>query len=135
MNQQYVLTGSSINSLEEFYDSIGELLLPNDYWGKNLDALHDILSGGFNIPKSPFELVWKDYNHTKNSLGYAATIEWYQSKVEFFQEDAENLEYYSRKLEEARLSKGETLYDGLFQILSDNSTDVEFAENDIKFKM
>ena len=53
---EYVLDGTKVTSLEAFYDQISETLIPGAYFGSNLDALDDILSGGFGTPEGGFVL-------------------------------------------------------------------------------
>lgn len=41
--RELTLDGSRIHSREDFYHSLGEQLELPDYFGDNLDALHDVL--------------------------------------------------------------------------------------------
>jgi ribonuclease inhibitor len=60
------LAGKSIRSLEEFYDQIsGKLLFP-DYFGRNLDALWDVLTTDV---QGPLELAWEDAEASKKFMG------------------------------------------------------------------
>jgi ribonuclease inhibitor len=61
-----VLKGSEIKSVEDFHTQIKELLELPDYYGKNLDALWDCMSGWVNMP---LKLIWIDYKITKNNIG------------------------------------------------------------------
>ncbi|MFI0799183.1 Barstar (barnase inhibitor) [Amycolatopsis lurida] len=56
----YDLDGRFVTDIEGFYCAIGEAINgPGGYFGWNLDALDDCLSGGFGaLP--PFRLVWHD---------------------------------------------------------------------------
>ena len=135
MNGSYEINGEEIDSLSGFYDYIGNLLLPGEFWGKNLDALNDILRGGFNLPKSPFEIIWTRTDISKKILGLPATIEWHKNKIARFSDDSENLKYYTSKLKELESGNGKTLFDVLVDILSENSKSVEYNEDNIIFKM
>ncbi|MEV6374764.1 barstar family protein [Micromonospora musae] len=56
----YELDGRFVTDIEGFYCAIGEAINgPGGYFGWNLDALHDCLTGGFGA-RSPFRLVWHD---------------------------------------------------------------------------
>ena len=60
------LAGKSVRSLEEFYGEIaGKLRFP-DYFGRNLDALWDVLTTDI---KGPVELAWEDSEVSKKSMG------------------------------------------------------------------
>jgi ribonuclease inhibitor len=60
------LAGKSIRSLDEFYSEIaGKLRFP-DYFGRNLDALWDVLTTDI---KGPVELAWEDSDVSKKSMG------------------------------------------------------------------
>jgi hypothetical protein len=43
----YEIDGADFSTLDEFYDEISRVVIPEVYWGRNLDAFDDILSGGF----------------------------------------------------------------------------------------
>ena len=47
----YEIDGLEFHTLEEFYDVVSRVLIPNAYWGRNLDAFNDILRGGFGTPE------------------------------------------------------------------------------------
>ncbi|GAA6136944.1 hypothetical protein NBRC116583_06910 [Arenicella sp. 4NH20-0111] len=132
MTNTYVLNANDFSNLIEFYDLIGELLLPDEFWGKNLDALNDILSGGFNIPDSPFEIVWENIEKSKNDLGARETIIWYEAKL-FTQED--NRQYIRNQIAELRSHKGDTLFDFIYDVLSENSSEILVEPNRATFKM
>ncbi|TDC39809.1 hypothetical protein E1211_03060 [Micromonospora sp. 15K316] len=56
----YDLDGRFITDIEGFYCAIGEAISgPGGYFGWNLNALHDCLTGGFGA-RTPFRLVWHD---------------------------------------------------------------------------
>ncbi len=64
--RHYILNGKSIHSLDEFYDEIsGRLSLPA-YFGRNLDALWDVLS---TEVEGPAELVWQDAQTSRQAMG------------------------------------------------------------------
>ena len=63
---KYKLPGKSIHSLDEFYDEIARLLHFPDYFGRNLDALWDLLTTDI---EGPVELIWEDSAISKKSMG------------------------------------------------------------------
>lgn len=60
------LAGKSIRSLDEFYGEIAKKLRFPDYFGRNLDALWDVLTTDV---KGPVELAWEDSEASKKSMG------------------------------------------------------------------
>jgi len=60
------LAGKSISSLDEFYGEIAKKLRFPDYFGRNLDALWDVLTTDV---KGPVELAWEDSEMSKKSMG------------------------------------------------------------------
>ena len=60
------LVGKSIRSLDEFYGEIAKKLRFPDYFGRNLDALWDVLTTDV---KGPVELAWEDSEASKKSMG------------------------------------------------------------------
>ena len=60
------LKGKAIQSLDEFYSEIARKLHFPDYFGRNLDALWDVLTTDV---KGPVELVWEDSEASNKSMG------------------------------------------------------------------
>lgn len=131
MMKAYVLDSDDFSNLAEFYSAIGDLLLPGEVWGKNLDALNDVLSGGFNIPESPFELVWKNIKKAQIDLGFEETLRWYESKFSLQKDDRA---YIKEKIVELS-HHGETLYNFIYDIFYENSQEILIGINYVTFKM
>lgn len=66
----FIIDGAKFDSVEGFYDQFGMVVLGGECWGRNLDALSDVLFGGMGAPENGFILVWK--NHTKSRLDLSA---------------------------------------------------------------
>jgi ribonuclease inhibitor len=60
------LEGKSIRSLDEFYGEIAKKLRFPEHFGRNLDALWDVLTTDI---KGPVELAWEDSELSKKSMG------------------------------------------------------------------
>jgi len=61
-----VLEGASVRSLNELYDELARCLPLPDYFGRNLDALWDVLSSDI---EGPFEIVWRSAELSKQAMG------------------------------------------------------------------
>jgi ribonuclease inhibitor len=60
------LQGKAVRSLDDFYSEIARKLHFPDHFGRNLDALWDVLSTDV---KGPVELVWEDLETSRKSMG------------------------------------------------------------------
>ena len=60
------LQGKVIRSLDEFYDEISRKLHFPDHFGRNLDALWDVLTTDV---KGPVDLAWEDLEASQKSMG------------------------------------------------------------------
>ena len=64
----YTIDGARFSDLDGFYDEISRQLLPGVYWGRNLDALNDIMRGDVGDLPEEFRLVWKNAGLSKARL-------------------------------------------------------------------
>ncbi len=62
----YRLPGRMIRSLEEFYDVISLKLSLPEHFGRNLDALWDVLTADV---KGPVEIIWEESAISKRAMG------------------------------------------------------------------
>jgi ribonuclease inhibitor len=60
------LNGNAIRSLDDFYDRISTLKDMPQHFGRNLDALRDVLSTDV---EGPFEIIWKNAETSKKLMG------------------------------------------------------------------
>jgi ribonuclease inhibitor len=64
--KRYLLDGTTIHSLDDFYDQlIQQLALPKQF-GRNLDALWDVLSTDI---EGPYEIVWHSSQSSRVMIG------------------------------------------------------------------
>ncbi|HWS16237.1 MAG TPA: barstar family protein [Candidatus Methylomirabilis sp.] len=61
-----VLSGKTVRSPETFYDEIARQLSLPGHFGRNLDALWDVLSA--DVP-GPFEVVWEESKASREAMG------------------------------------------------------------------
>lgn len=78
MKKIFILDGNDFDDLEGFYREIDRLLTRNLTWqtGHNLDALLDLLRGGFGVHEygEPILIKWKHFDKSKADLGAQATL-------------------------------------------------------------
>ncbi len=63
--KKYVLDGQAIQSLDSFYQVIGKVLPLPDYFGRNLDALADVLTTDLD---GPCEILWEHATVSKQAM-------------------------------------------------------------------
>lgn len=63
---QYRLHGSRIRSLQDAYEEMAREMDFPHWFGKNLDAVWDILS---TETPGPFEIIWKDSARSRAHMG------------------------------------------------------------------
>jgi RNAse (barnase) inhibitor barstar len=113
--RRYELDGQNFSTLEEFFEEIGRLLVPDAEWGRNLDAFNDVLRGGFGTPEEGFELVWLHHEVSRERLGHVETVR--QLEDTLARCHSSNREKVARRLEDARAGVGPTVFDWLIDII------------------
>jgi ribonuclease inhibitor len=64
--KQYILDGNKIRSLADFYDWISSLMKLPAHFGRNLDALWDVLATDV---EGPFEINWTHADNSRKLMG------------------------------------------------------------------
>lgn len=64
--KRYTLNGRMVRSLDDLYDQISSQLSLPEHFGRNLDALWDVLSTDV---EGPFEIAWKHADYSKKMMG------------------------------------------------------------------
>ena len=111
----YVIDGTNFSTLEEFYDEISRVLIPDVFWGRNLDAFNDILRGGFGTPDEGFILIWKNSKLSGQKLGYEETVRQLEMTIKKCHVTA--IAKMQSELEDAKKEVGETVFDWLVEII------------------
>ena len=111
----YEIDGARFSTLEEFFEEVSRVMIPDVYWGHNLDAFNDILRGGFGTPEEGFSLVWKNYALSRERLGYPETVR--QLQLRLTRCHPLNREYVAENLQSAMRNEGSTVFDWLIEII------------------
>lgn len=61
-----VLDGKKVASMDDFYDALASQLALPDHFGRNLDALWDVLTGDV---EGPLEIVWQHAVDSQQGMG------------------------------------------------------------------
>lgn len=114
----YILDGSRFTTLFEFAYEFSRVCLVKWQWNGNLDALDDILSGGFGTPDEGFCLVWRNAALSKHALGYAETVRWYQEIIQKCHPT--NVGAVKKRMALAQQEQGQTLFELILEIIKEH---------------
>ncbi|MEV6291373.1 barstar family protein [Streptomyces sp. NPDC051896] len=119
-----MLDGTQIRTLENFWQAIGEAINgPGGYFGRNLDAFADCLSGGFGTPDDDDYIIeWRDHQISREYLGHPETAR--QLEILLSRCHPTNRPSFSARLAAARSGQGETVFDWLVEIFEDRAPGV-----------
>jgi RNAse (barnase) inhibitor barstar len=117
----YVIDGHDFDDLDGFYEQVGEVLLHEKHWRGNLDAFNDILYWPFD--GTPYILVWKNSQASRERLGYQAMIRWLERRSQ--EHPPVNASPFTGQLERARNMEGPTIFDWLVEIIEANKEYVQ----------
>ena len=129
MKKVYEISGDEFNTLEEFYDHISQILIPESWWGRNLDAFNDILSGGFGTPEDGFVIKWKNSSRSQEKLGFAETIKYLEYKLNQCHPD--NCEDIKVDIQLAQNGEGQTLFDILVEIIRNHGPEGNSSDSGV----
>lgn len=111
----YEIDGARFSNLEGFFDEISRSLIPGAKWGRNLDAFHDILAGGFGTPDGGFVLRWKNSSLSRQRLGYPEMVR-LLNRMLWRCHPSNRPELLARR-NAAKKNTGRTLFDWLLEII------------------
>ncbi len=117
--QTITINGNNFSGLEIFYNEIDHVLTKDLDWqtGHNLDALNDLLRGGFGVYnyEEPILLVWKNIAKSKSDLGFEATKRYFEQNMA---NNKANTQFWIDKLKELTNANGQTLFEIIVSIIS-----------------
>ncbi len=85
------LNGKDIRSLNDLYNQLSSQLSLPEHFGRNLDALWDVLSADI---EGPFEIEWKHASDSRKAMGKN-----FERAVKLLQELQEEREDFKLKME------------------------------------
>jgi|GEM_PF-1903720 len=111
----YELDGRNFRTLEDFYDEVSRVLVSGAAWGRDLDALNDLIRGGFGTPRDGFVLRWVNAHLSRDRLGYPETVRRLKRRLTYCHPS--NRAAVSAELREAKCSRGPTVFDWIVAII------------------
>jgi RNAse (barnase) inhibitor barstar len=119
MSAEVLIDGAAFDDLAGFYDEVERKLTKGLDWniGRNLDALNDVLRGGFGVHEyeAPVHITWLHSDKSKKDLGQHATIAYVRGKLERCHPS--NRKLVQQELKDAKAGKGEMLFDIIVSII------------------
>jgi hypothetical protein len=113
------IDGRRIGSLEDFCLVMGEAVNgPGGYFGLNLDAFNDCLSGGFGTPEDgDYVVEWHYHEQSRVALGHPETVR--QLELRLARCYPSNRPAVRADLKAARAGQGPAVFDWLVDIFED----------------
>lgn len=119
---KFVIEGSAISDIPSFYDEINRVFMAAEDWqlGHSLDALNDVLYGGFGAIQGGEEVtvVWRDIELSREALGLDATRAFYRAKLE--RPETFNVARISNDLDALECGAGATFFEIVLEIFADH---------------
>lgn len=120
MDYEIIINGFNIHNKASLYKEINRVFMQNEDWqiGENLDALNDLLHGGFGILKDhqSVTIIWENFNDNKNLFGYPFTLQFYKDKLK--QPTTFNSAFIITKIKALKRHKGPTYFDSIVEIFT-----------------
>jgi RNAse (barnase) inhibitor barstar len=120
--KEILIDGNKFSDLSGFYDEIERIFTKGLNWkiGRNLDALNDLLRGGFGMHEyeQPIVVRWINSTKSQSDFGYKATLEYLKSVLEKCHRS--NRKSVKNRIELAKNEKGETLFQTISGIIEDH---------------
>lgn len=111
----YEIDGARFSTLEGFFEEVSTVLIPGVEWGRNENALLDVLRGGFGTPPDGFTILWRNHRLSRQRLGYPETARQLEAGLRHcLPESRDNLR---RMLQQAHAREGPTVFDSLIEII------------------
>ncbi|MFE4970830.1 barstar family protein [Kitasatospora sp. NPDC056651] len=118
MTVTYVLDGDEIKTLEDFWVVVGRTIGVDGYFGRNLDAFADCLSGGYGTPEDgDWVIEWRHHRVSRRNLGYPETVR--QLELRLARAHPTNRAHVAAELDAARAGRGPTVFDWLVRIIEE----------------
>lgn len=122
MKNSFTINGNNISDIASFYNEINRVFMAEEDWklGLNLDALNDMLYGGYGAIKGgqPVTLIWQNMEKSRADLGFDVTRNFYRSKLQ--NPELFDCRKIKKDLAELERGTGATYFEIVLQIIADH---------------
>jgi hypothetical protein len=127
-----VIDGACFSDFDGFAREFSRLLC-HWTWNGSLDALNDILRGGFGTPGNGWVLKWVNSELSRAALGYEATIR----RLEQTRQACHSSHHadITARINNARRGAGPTLFDDIVEIIRDHGPGGDEPEDGLVLKL
>ena len=120
------LEGSRVTDITSFYDEVNRVFMRDETWqlGESLDALNDLLYGGFGLMANRDEagdsltVIWRDHQVSREALGLEATRAWYEQKLA--RPGTFDVSGIQRRLDDLLAGTGPTYFELVLEVFADH---------------
>lgn len=120
MTRVVEIDGRAFRTFEEFYEVIGEALIPGEEWGKNLDAFNDILCWPLRHDRRPYVLVWRRSNLSRKRLNHGEAERFWEERIQ--ERGGTVSPWLAKRLAEAARCEGPSIFDMIVEIILKHPT-------------
>lgn len=121
--KEITIEGKEIRDIKTFYAEINRVCMPDEDWklGESLDALNDLLYGGFGEieGKENITLIWKNFEENRKILGLETTLQFYEAKLKSPQ--IFNTKFVQEKIDDLKKGNGQTYFEIILEIIGAHS--------------
>lgn len=113
---------TKVTSITGFYSEITRVFMAGESWqlGESLDALNDLLHGGFGaVPHDEdAQITWTEHHVAKSGLGVEATRSYYLDKLA--RPETFNTKWVRSRLADLDGGVGPTYFDMILEVFADH---------------
>jgi hypothetical protein len=134
MRRVYELDGTQFDGLAGLARHFSPVVLGDGHvWNGNLDALNDILRGGFGTPEEGFVIRMRHSSAARSALGHAETARWFAERSKTCH--SSNRPQMLKRMDEARAGIGETLFDMVVAIIKRHGPGGDESEHGVVLEL
>lgn len=120
--QTFRLNGAEMSTIAACYDEFNRVFMVGVDWrfGPSLDALNDVLYGGYGAAAGdePFVVIWEQHELARAALGVGTTREWLEDKLRA--PAGFNRAFIEAQLAALEAGTGQTYFDLLREVFSEH---------------
>ena len=118
----FTIEGAAVHDIGSLYDEFDRVFMAGENWriGPSLDALNDLLHGGFGAlhGAGDVRIVWSDSETSRRALGLAATIDYYREKLRH--PETFNAPHFRLLLEQLEAGGGPTYFEIVLDVFAEH---------------
>lgn len=116
----FTIEGAAIRDIASLYTELDRVFMGDEDWrlGPSLDALDDLLYGGFGalVGADDVHVIWRDHDASRRALGRDATMAYYREKLT--RPAVFDHSHFTRKLDEVEAGAGQTYFEIVLEIFA-----------------